>query len=84
MNIVKAIAVMPIAFASVAVATQDVRPAAVGLSDQEPQVVAFYNTQCNGYADAQGLQGAQRDAYLQQCLGNAPHVWPVGIDESDS
>jgi hypothetical protein len=84
MKPIKAFVLISLAGSSLALAGQGPRPAASGLSDQEPQVVAFYEQQCLGYADARGLAGSDRDGYLQQCRANAPQIWPVGIDESDS
>jgi hypothetical protein len=47
---------------------------------QDPQVLAFYEAQCNKWADGQGLSAEQRGTYLQQCRVNAAMVYPVGYD----
>lgn len=45
-----------------------------------PTVLAFYEGQCSGWADKSHLKGAARDAYLADCLKDAPAIWPVGSD----
>ena len=52
-------------------------------SEDEPQMVAFYQSQCTGYADENGLQGDSRDAFIANCMKNAPAALPVGIDPRD-
>ena len=51
--------------------------------ENSPQVVAFYQGRCNQWADENALQGAQRDAFVANCLTDIPQVWTVGMDNSD-
>ncbi|MGB0720774.1 MAG: hypothetical protein ACPGU7_00130 [Gammaproteobacteria bacterium] len=49
--------------------------------DNEPQVIAYYQDRCNGYAAGQGLAG---DAtFISRCMGHAAEVWPVGTEADE-
>ncbi|MGB0714197.1 MAG: hypothetical protein ACPGUC_11635 [Gammaproteobacteria bacterium] len=49
--------------------------------DNEPQVVAYYQDRCAGYAAGQGQAG--NAGFIDRCLGHAPEVWPVGTEADD-
>ena len=83
MKAVQAFFLIPLVIGQVAVAADQAQPSLIGQSDQEPQVVAFYDQQCNQYADAAGLTGEKRDAYVAQCKADAPQVWPVGLTKDE-
>lgn len=58
-------------------ATPPVWPA--GATDKkDPKVLAFYDGQCQYWADRQGLGGDARVAYLTTCRANASKVYAVG------
>ncbi|MCB1786486.1 MAG: hypothetical protein KDJ33_09555 [Gammaproteobacteria bacterium] len=56
-------------------------PADATLPD-DPRVTAFYGAQCEQWADARGLQGIERQSYVDGCRANGPAIWPVGSEES--
>ena len=64
-------------------ATEPVAWPAGAQDKQDPQILAFYEDQCNRWADGQGLSGEQRGAYLARCRVNAAIIYPVGYAESD-
>lgn len=78
----KALFLIPLAFAQVALASQ-VEPSLNAIDENEPQVLAFYSQECNKMADKNALQGEKRDGFLKGCLADAPHIWPVGQDKSE-
>lgn len=47
-----------------------------------PLVTAFHESRCAGHADAQGLTGDARAAFVQNCRLNADKVWPFGVEQS--
>ena len=61
-------------------ATEPVAWPAGAQDKQDPRVLAFYEAQCNNWADGHGLPAEQRGAYLQQCRVSAAMVYPVGYD----
>lgn len=83
MNAFKALMLVPLAAAQIALAADPAEPSLNGADSGEPQVVAFYDRQCNRMADQNGLQGEARDAFLQDCLENAADTWPVGQEKDE-
>ncbi|MGB1109304.1 MAG: hypothetical protein ACPG4N_03050 [Gammaproteobacteria bacterium] len=52
------------------------------LDDSDTRVAAFYQSRCDGYAQAQGLSAEQQQLFVTNCLSNAPSVWTLGTEES--
>jgi hypothetical protein len=50
--------------------------------ESDPRVVAFYETQCNKWADQNQLSDEARSAYLARCIKDMPSVYPAGPDNS--
>ena len=48
------------------------------MDKKDPRVLAFYDAQCNRWADTKGLAGDPRESYLAKCKTNAAKVYPVG------
>lgn len=48
------------------------------LEDSDPRVVAFYSGQCEQWAAGQGLQGIEKQEYVNNCQANGPAIWPFG------
>jgi hypothetical protein len=83
MNAFKALMLVPLAASQIAFAAEQVEASLNGQDDNEPQVVAFYNQQCNRMADENSLQGDDRTAAIKACLEDAPNVWPVGQEKDE-
>lgn len=65
--------------AAVAVGADPAPTWPAGTTDKkDPKVLAFYDSQCQGWADNKGLAGDARDSYLAKCRQNAAKVYPVG------
>lgn len=49
-----------------------------GATKGDPRLQAFYDGMCAVYADRNDLAGADRDAFVKQCLGSIAKAFPVG------
>jgi hypothetical protein len=50
--------------------------------EDSPRVLAFYQAQCERYAEADWLKADQRSGFVAQCMKDMPSAWPVGWDKS--
>lgn len=53
------------------------------LNEEDPRVQAFYTERCTQWTEQSTLQGLARDDFKANCMGNAPTLWPVGLDHAD-
>ncbi|MCF7989910.1 MAG: hypothetical protein K9M02_05660 [Thiohalocapsa sp.] len=51
------------------------------LDKGSPTVVGFYAAMCERYADGNGLSGAERDSFRENCMMSIARVFPVGYEE---
>jgi len=50
-------------------------------STSDPRMIAFYESQCSQMAQQAGVGQQETDQRRQNCLKDAPSIWPAGTAE---
>ncbi len=52
-------------------------------NETHPQVQSFYRAQCNEWSQANGKSEAERQKYVDWCMGAIVEVYPVGFEADE-